>query len=248
MSILLIPVAPLSRSKSRLSDFFSRTQLKELTVSMFKDLGNTLKEVNCFDNKIVYSSDSEILELADRYGLIGIKEKSSNYPKSFDDVISNLNSIASTKYNASRTILIFLDLILISPNNFYEVNSLLENNQIVLCPAINSAGISILGRNPPEIISTCFSSPNVASSIALLEKATMEGIKKIAIYDSFKASFDIDIKEDILLAYNYLKVFSLTHTHIFKFLKENLNYSIRKLDIRNNRSFEIIKKKDLKSN
>ena len=65
MSILLIPIAPLSRTKSRLSDCFSKEQLKEFTISMFKDLGNKLLKIDCFEEIIVYCNSSEILELAE---------------------------------------------------------------------------------------------------------------------------------------------------------------------------------------
>ena len=239
MSILLIPVAPLSRTKSRLRDCFSTEQLKELTIAMFKDLGNTLTKVNCFDKKIVYCNTNKILELANDYDLIGIKETLSSPPKSFDNVIEDLNNIAIKKYNASQTVFSFLDLLLISANNFYEINSLICKNQLVICPALHSAGISILGRNPPDIIPSYFSDPDTPSLVALFNNASKNGIEKIAIYDSFRAGFDIDLKQDLVLAYAYLKIFKLTHTETFKFLKKNLKLTIKKRNSKNNRVFEI---------
>ncbi|NVM34292.1 MAG: hypothetical protein HWN81_01775 [Candidatus Lokiarchaeota archaeon] len=242
MSILLIPIAPLSRTKSRLRDCFSTEQLKELTIAMFKDLGNILTKVNCFDEKIVYCNTSKILELANDYDLVGIKETISTPPKSFDNVIEDLNNIAIKKYKATQTVFSFLDLILITANNFYEIFSLLSKNQLVICPAIHSAGISILGRNPPDIISSYFSDPNIPSLLALFNNASKNDIDKIAIYDSFRAGFDIDIKQDLVLAFEYLKVFNLTHTNVYKFLKRNLRLSFKKRNQINNRSFEIIER------
>ena len=242
MSILLIPIAPLSRTKSRLRDCFSTEQLKELTIAMFKDLGNTLTKVNCFDEKIVYCNTSKILELANDYDLVGIKETITTPPKSFDKVIEDLNNIAIKKYNATQTVFSFLDLILITAKNFYEIHSLINKNQLVVCPAIHSAGISILGRNPPDIISSYFSDPNIPSLVALFNNALKNGIDKIAIYDSMRAGFDIDIKQDLILAFEYLKIFDLTHTNVFKFLKRNLRLSLKKRNPINNRSFEIIER------
>jgi len=239
MSILLIPVAPLSRTKSRLRDCFSTEQLKELTIAMFEDLGKTLTEVNCFDHKIIYCNTLEILEIAKDYDLIGIKEDLTTPPKSFDEVIEDLNNIAIEKFNAEQTVFSFLDLILISNKNFFDINSLVKKNQLVICPAIHSAGISVLGRNPPDIISSYFSDPNTPSLVALLNNASERGIDKIAIYDSFRAGFDIDIKQDLVLAYEYLKIFNLKDTEVFKFLKSNLKLSIKKLNANNNRTFKI---------
>lgn len=242
MSILLIPVAPLSRTKSRLRDCFSKEQLKELTIAMFKDLGNTLLKVKCFDEKIVYCNAKKILELADDYGLIGIKEELTKPRKSFDQVISDLNNIAMKKFNARNTVFTFLDIILISAKNYYEINSLVKKNQLVVCPAIHSAGISVLGRNPPDIVSSSFSDPNIPSFVALLNNAKKKGIEKIAIYDSFRAGFDIDIKQDLVLAYEYLKIFNLKRTKTFLFLKNNLKLTIQKRNADNNREFKITEK------
>jgi 2-phospho-L-lactate guanylyltransferase (CobY/MobA/RfbA family) len=242
MSILLIPIAPLSRTKSRLRDCFSKEQLIELTIAMFKDLGQILSSVKLFDEKIVYCNGSEILELAEDYGLTGIKEELTKPRKSFDEVISDLNTIAIQKFDAQQTVFTFLDTILISYENFKEIHSLIKENQLVVCPAIHSAGISVLGRNPPDIIPTYFSDPYLPSFVALLKNAKNLGLEKIAIYDSFRAGFDIDIKHDLLLAYQYLKILNLKHKETYKYLKHNLKITLRKVNVNNNRQFKITKK------
>ncbi len=243
MSSLLIPIAPFSTTKSRLGDCFSADQLKDFTIAMFKDLINTLSDVNCFKQILVYCNASEILELAEENGLIGIKEDSADIPKPFDDVISKFNKIAIEKFKAKQTTIAFLDLILITAKNFYEINTLIQKNQLVICPAIHSAGISILSRNPPDIISSYFSDPNTPSLVALLNNASKNDISKIFIYDSFRAGFDMDLKQDVVLGYEYLKIFNLRDTEVFKFLKKNLTFSFKKKNVNNNRNFEILEKK-----
>ncbi|MHA2474516.1 MAG: hypothetical protein ACXAES_14930 [Promethearchaeota archaeon] len=243
MSSLLIPVAPLSKTKSRLRDCFSLDQLKELTLAMFKDLCNKLKEVECFKHKIVYSNAIEILELAEENGLIGIKEEIPKPPKSFDEIIGDLNNIACEKYNSEQTVLTFLDLILITAKDFYEIDTQINYHNLVVCPAIHSAGISILARNPPNVIQSSFSDPSVPSLVALFNSASEKGIKKVYIYDSFRAGFDIDVKQDLLVGYEYLKIFNLTHTDVYKFLKSNLKLSLKKKNANNNRNFKIVKEK-----
>ena len=243
MSSLLIPVAPFSTTKSRLSDCFSADQLKEITIAMFKDLINTLSDVNCFKHKLVYCNASEILELAEENGLIGIKENLSDTPKSFDEVISEFNKIAIDRFSAKQTTIAFVDLILITATNFYEIDTLIQKNQLVVCPAIHSAGISILSRNPPDIISSFFSDPNTPSLVALLNNASKNAISKISVYDSFRAGFDMDLKQDLVLAYEYLKIFNLRDTQVFKFLKNNLKHSFKKKHANDNRNFEILERK-----
>ncbi len=242
MHVLLIPIAPLFRTKTRLKDCFSKPQLKKLTIAMFNDLGNTLKMVKCFDEKIVYCSNSEILDLAEEFNLVGIKENLTEPRKYFKDVIMDLNDIAINEFAAKSTVFTFLDIILIATKNFNEISSLVKKSQLVVCPAIHSAGISVFGRNPPKIISSdCFSDLRNPSFVSLLNQANDLGIKNISIYDSFRASFDVDIKQDLLLAHKYLKVFNLTHTETYKFLQENLKLTLTKVNIKDNRKFEITK-------
>jgi len=239
-SILLIPIAPLSRTKSRLRDCFSKELLKDLTIAMFKDLANKVVNVDCFDRKVVYCNSGEILDLAEEYGLVGIKEDLTVPRKSFDEVIGDLNSIAIEEFNATETIFTFLDVILISERNFIEVSNLMKKNQLVVCPAIHSAGISIFGRKPPDILPTHFSDPNVPSFVALLKDAQERNLKFL-IYDSFRAGFDIDIKQDLILAHEYFKIFNLVETEMYKFLKNNLKLTLQKRNKRNNRDFKIIR-------
>ena len=242
MSILLIPIAPLSRTKSRLRDCFPKGLLKELTIAMFKDLAKKVQNVDSFDCKIVYCHDEEVLELAEEFGLIGIKEKLTHPRKSFDLVINDLNNIAINEYDAVSTIFTFLDVILLSENNLMEISDLMKVNQLVVCPAIHSAGISIFGRNPPDIVPTHFSNPNIPSFVALLKDAKSRNLK-ISVYDSLRAGFDIDIKQDLLLGFEYLKIFDLTSSETFKFLKDNLKLVLQKRSLKNNREFKISKAK-----
>jgi len=242
MSTLLIPIAPLSRTKSRLRDCFSKELLKDLTIAMFNDLAKKVSSLGCFDNKIVYCNSDEILSLAREYGLLAIKEELSTPRKSFDQVIQDLTTIAVNEFDAEWTLFTFLDVILISELNFKEISKLINYNDLVICPAINSGGISVLGRKPPNIIPTYFSEPRVPSFIALLNNARINGLK-FAIYDSFRAGFDIDLKQDLILAFEYLKIFNLENSQTYQFLKNNLKITLYKKDVNDNRRFEIKKLK-----
>ena len=64
---------------------------------------------------------------------------------------------------------------------------------------------------------------------------------KYSIYDSFRAGFDIDIKQDLLLGYEYLKLFNQNDTETFKFLRDNLKLALHKKNMKNNRQFKISK-------
>ena len=184
----------------------------------------------------------EILKLARDFGLIGIKEELTTPRKSFDQVIQDLNTIAVKSFGATSTIFTFLDVILLSNQNLEEINALLQSNDLVVCPAIHSGGISILGRNPPDIIPTYFSGSRLPSFVALLNNAKLKGLK-FAIYDSFRAGFDIDLKQDLILAFEYLNIFNLQSTQTYQFLKENLKLTLYKKHESNNRIFEIKKVK-----
>ncbi|MHA1677889.1 MAG: hypothetical protein ACTSUX_04065 [Promethearchaeota archaeon] len=238
MKILLIPVAPLSRAKSRLRNYFSKKQLEKFIIAMFTDLCNKLKNLTCFDKIIVYCNSDVILNIAELNNLTPIKEEVSNFKQSLDEVIDNLNKIAIEEFNATKTVVSFADLVLISPENFIDIANLIDSFNVVVCPAYHSAGISILGRNPPDIIPTSFSHPYMPSLMAFISEATKKNLK-IKLYDSFRAGFDVDIKEDLVLAYEYLKAFNMTSTETFKFLKMNLNLILEKRNVKNNRNLRV---------
>ena len=238
MNSLLIPVSPLPRAKSRLKSVFSESQLKDFTLSLFKDFALNVSMVKAFENKLVYCTSPEILELAEELGLTPIKEEKANSNKTFDEVIQIFNEIAIKKYGATKTTLAFCDVILINRINFIEISSLLKNNQLVICPAIHSGGISILGRSPPDIIPTFFSHPSIPSLFALVNEAKIKKLKFV-IYDSFRSGFDIDIKQDLVLAYEYLKALNMKDTNTYKFLKDNLKLTLLKKNLNDNRELEI---------
>ena len=245
MSVLLLPVAPLSRTKSRLRDCFSKSDLKALSIAMFEDLAIKLSRVDCFDEKIVYCNDDSILQSAETHGLVGIKEPLSVPPKSFARVIQDLNDIAVENFGATMTTFIFLDLVLTSEENFFEVARLLKRNQVVICPAFHSAGISMFARNPPNVISSkCFSDPDLPSLFSLIREAEERAIKDIAIYDSFRAGFDVDVKKDLILAQEYLKMFGLTSSKTYQFLHDRLKLVLKRNSAHNNREFTIERKKE----
>jgi len=227
MNILIIPVSQLDQAKIRLRDIFSKEKIKEFTLAMFKDICQKTLDIDCFSKKIVYCNTQEILDVSRDYGFIPIKEERSKKSADFNNVITEINDIVVEKFDPISTLIAFADIILISPKNFLEISELLKKSQLVICPSVNSLGISLIGRSPPKIIKTCFSNSKNSSLIAQMELIKKKGLKKVVLYDSFRAGFDVDIKEQVILGYEFLKIFNLTDTETYKFLKRNLKESIR---------------------
>lgn len=243
MSYLLIPVAPLSKSKSRLRDCFSADQLSQFTIALFKDLASTVLKLDCFEEIAVYCNSEQILKIGREHGFITVTEANHNNSNHFNKILDTFNQLIYKKYSPESTIICFIDLPLISEKNFQEISNLMEQNQILICPSIHSAGISIFGRKPPDVITaSCFSDDENPSFISLYQEATKKRIERIHIYDSFRAGFDVDIKEDIILMYDYLKIFNLHDTYTYQFLRKNLKLGIRKQNSQNNREFHILEK------
>ncbi len=228
MSILIIPVSQLDQAKIRLREVFSRQKIKEFTLAMFKDICQKTLETECFSKKIVYCNTQDVLELSRDFGFIPIKEKRREKSPDFNIVINEISNIVIERFHPINTLIVFADLILISPKNFVEISTLLEKKHLLICPSVNSLGISIIGRSPPDVIETCFSNFNNPSLIAQMKLVRKKNLKKVALYDSFRAGFDVDLKEHVIRGYNYLKIFKLTNTETFKFLKRNLKNGLKK--------------------
>lgn len=222
MSILAIPISPLSHSKRRLGGILSKEQIAEFTLAMFRDIGERTMEVDCFSKKIVYCNSSEVLEISEDFGFIPIKETSNDKSGNFNDVVTQMNDLIVRKFDPESILISFVDLVLISPNNFYEIKKMLDENQLVICPSVHSLGISMIGRKPPNIIDTCFSSSDGCSLKAQIKLAKLKNLMDVAIYDSFRAGFDVDLKDHLILGYELMKIFKLTDSETFLFLKKNL--------------------------
>jgi len=222
MSVLAVPVSPLSHTKRRLAKVLSNKQLEELTLAMVKDFCKKTLDLNCFSEKIVYCYTPQVLELSEEYGFCPIREEAGQKSDNFNDVITQMNNIILNKFNPENVVISFVDLILISPRNLIEIKNLLEKNQLVICPSVHSLGISIIGRNPPDVIDTCFSPSDGSSLIAQIQLAKKNDLKKIALYDSFRAGFDVDLKEHLKLGYEFLKIFNLTDSETYKFMQNHL--------------------------
>lgn len=240
MNTLLIPVAPLERSKSRLLDNFSRDKLRKLTLALMIDMATILSKAGCFDKIIIYCKSPEILEIAEKFEFIGVKEEKS-HNRNFNKLLGYLNQIAIDEFNAETTIISFLDTILISEKNFRDFSHLLKKNQLAISPSIFSAGISMVGRNPANIIEIDVFNQEKPSLLGLIDKAKKNGITDIGIYDSFRAGFDVDIRIDLILGYEYMKILNLTERETFKFLDKNLKTEL-KCNTTNNRNLKIQKR------
>ncbi|MFO8018898.1 MAG: hypothetical protein R6U96_09700 [Promethearchaeia archaeon] len=237
MTILFIPVADLSKSKSRLTECFTPEQRQDFTRALFKDLAEKVTSLDAFRAKVVYSPDERILKLAEIYDLIALKEERSQNSKNFDAIFMEMDEIAINRFNAGASLVVFLDLPLITQENLLALNSILKKNQVVISPALNSAGISVLGRRPVDIISSQFDDPSDPSLVAHYKTANQQEVDRFVLYDSLRASFDVDIKDDLILTFEYLKVFNLTDSYTFRFLEHNLDQKICKNENLNNREF-----------
>ncbi|MGV9174106.1 MAG: hypothetical protein ACOC44_14990 [Promethearchaeia archaeon] len=245
MTILFIPVASLSKSKSRLSDCLTQIQRQEFTIALFKDFAEKIENLDIFQEKVIYSPDNKILELAETYNLKGIQEIPRHNSKNFNTVISEMDKRAIDQFEAKSSLTVFLDLPLLTRENLVDLHNMLKNNQLVVSPALNSAGISALGRQPVDVMFPQFDDPNEPSLLALYKTAIRKGIKPV-LYDSLRASFDVDIKHDLYLAFEYLKIFDLTESHTYNFLENNLDQQICKKEGFDNRDF-IYRQKEMKN-
>jgi len=228
MSVLIVPVSQLDQAKIRLREIFSKQKIKKFTLAMVKDICQKTLDRECFSKKIVYCNTQEVLDLARDFGFIPIKEKRRYKSPDFNIVINEISDIVIERFHPTNTLITFADLILISPENFVEISNLLKKNQLLICPSVNSLGISLIGRSPPDVIETCFSNFNNPSLIAQMKLVRKKNLKKVILYDSFRAGFDVDLKQHVISGYNYLKVFKLTNTETFKFLKKNLKKGLKK--------------------
>ena len=184
---VIIPIKKLEDSKTSFSEKFTTEQRKELTISMLKDMLNTIKKVEEAD-PLVITPDEKIEELMKQQGIPNIKEPDIGLNKSLDMAIEK--SIESD-YNS--VLILPGDLPLISSEDIEEILEMGESSQGVVLTPSKENGTNTLFLRPPDIIDLRFGGESFFDH---MREATERDITP-RLYRSENLERDMDRPEDL---------------------------------------------------
>ncbi|HAL16916.1 MAG TPA: 2-phospho-L-lactate guanylyltransferase [Anaerolineaceae bacterium] len=188
----IVPVKPLRKAKSGLSDVLTEDERALLIFTMLSQTLRTLKEVPAIDHILVVSSDSAALAMAREYGARTLQEDGQPDLK----IALKRAVVVAKMYNAESLLILSADLPLVSRRDIEKMLSLVKGTPaIVIAPDRHNDGTNAIYMNPPDIIDCTIGSGSYEKN---LKKAQSKGIQ-VELCHLTTLGLDIDKPEDLAL-------------------------------------------------
>lgn len=188
----IVPVKPLSKSKSRLSQVLSRKQRMGMSTTMLVNTLGILSEVSEIDRTMVVSRDSSALALAREHGARTLSERGA---PELNGALLRATAVARG-YGVSAVLILPADLPLLKVEDVHQiVASAHEPPVVVIAPDRHQQGTNALLTAPPGVIPYDFGPDSYSRHLELAEQAGAE----VEILDLPNLSLDLDKPEDLEL-------------------------------------------------
>lgn len=186
----IVPVKPLRKAKSRLSDVLSEDERALLNFTMLGQTLRTLSSSSGIDQILVVSSDSSVLALAREYDARTLQEDG----QSDLDIALRRAVVVAKMYNASGVLILPADLPLLSDRDIEKMLKLAESPPfVVIAPDRHNDGTNAIYMNPPDVIDCKIGGGSYAYNI----KQAKEKNVPIEICQLTSLGLDLDLPEDL---------------------------------------------------
>jgi 2-phospho-L-lactate guanylyltransferase len=186
----IVPVKPLRRAKSRLSEVLSREDRSELSQQMLTHTLEVLGEINSIERTLVVSRDSRALALARKLGARTVTERGS--PQLNRALIRA--TLVARRYSVSAVLVLPADLPLLTRE---DVETLIEKASdppvVVIAPDRRGSGTNALLSSPPGLIEYAFGPESFPSHV---ERARKAGAR-VEICELPSLALDVDLPDDL---------------------------------------------------
>lgn len=192
----IIPVKPLNRAKSRLSNVLTPEQRQHLAETMLRHVLNVIREVPQIMGTLVISRDNKALTIARDYGARTVQE--SGAPELNKALMRATQFVA--RWKAGAILILPADLPLIAPEDISNIVDMgRAERSMVIATDQYSDGTNALFTRPPGLIEYAYGMGSFQRHIELGRQAGAE----VKLYHSERLSLDIDLPSD-LKTYNEL--------------------------------------------
>jgi 2-phospho-L-lactate/phosphoenolpyruvate guanylyltransferase len=188
----IIPVKPLRRAKSRLSDVLTSEEREQFNQDMLKRTLEALSTVPDVGKVLVVSSDMSALAMARDYNARTLLEDGHSL---LNTALTRATTLAQA-YATSGILILPADLPLV---NSMDIQSLIHQSgrppEVIIAPDRHGVGTNALFVSPTGLIRYSFG-PN--SFQRHLNQGNKQGAR-VAICDLFSFALDIDTPQDLAL-------------------------------------------------
>ncbi len=186
----IVPVKPLRRGKSRLSEVLTEEERAELSKRMLVATVDTLKKVKSIAHILVVSRDPAALAVARASGARTLLE--NGHPEL--NIGLTRAAMVANAYKARGVIVIPADLPLLDPDDVRDMIALSNRGKtVVIAPDRHSEGTNALLLTPPDIIAFDYGPGSFARHCerARIAEAHLE------IFKADSLALDLDLPEDL---------------------------------------------------
>jgi 2-phospho-L-lactate guanylyltransferase len=193
---VIIPVKPLNRAKSRLSDVLAPEQRQQLAEMMFRHVLQVVRSVPQVIGTLVVSRDSKALAIAREYEARTVQESGS---PELNTALTRATQVVMS-WNGDAVLVLPADLPLINPVDVTDLIMLGQDMMsVVIATDQDEDGTNALLVRPPGLIEYAFGPGSFERHI---QRAREVGIEP-KIHRSDRLALDIDLPVD-LDSYNHV--------------------------------------------
>ncbi|NDJ62885.1 MAG: 2-phospho-L-lactate guanylyltransferase [Chloroflexi bacterium] len=188
----IIPVKPLNRAKSRLTEALSPDQRAQLAEALFRHVLATVKQVTQVAGVLVISRDTKALAIAREYGAQTVQE--SGAPELNNALMRATQVVAAWRTGA--LLILPADLPLVTPGDIRAmIQHGREDRTVVISTDRNADGTNAMLIRPPGLIPYAYGAGSYGRHRALAAQVGAQVID----YESETLMLDIDVPEDLAL-------------------------------------------------
>jgi 2-phospho-L-lactate guanylyltransferase len=201
MSIwVVIPVKPLNRAKSRLSQVLSPTERQQLAETMFRHVLQVVNKVPQIIGTLVISRDGRVLSIAREYGARTVQE--SGAPELNSALMRATQVVA--RWRGNGVLILPADLPVIAEADLAAMLELGQDGPgVVIATDDNEDGTNAMLIRPPGLIPYAYGTGSFKRHIELAQQIGAA----VRVYRSPRLALDIDVPQDLeayqrLVGYN----------------------------------------------
>jgi len=187
---IIIPVKELRESKARLASILSSTEREELTMVMFSEVIENIRESQLVDEILTVTPDDQVAELGKSLGSSIILE---DYSRGVNIAVFKGNEYyIARKFNA--TLVLPADIPLMAMSDLDRIIELALDKDVIITPSLNQDGTNALLQRPPGVIDTFYDNDSFTNHL----RESIERNLKSFIFRAPSIMLDIDSPQDVL--------------------------------------------------
>jgi 2-phospho-L-lactate guanylyltransferase len=185
----IVPIKPLRRGKSRLSEILSEEERAQLNHQLFLNTINVLREVKSISNILVVSRDSDVLTEARD---LEVRTVTENGTPELNNALRRA-SLFSKMFSNEGILIVPADIPLLTPKDVEEfLCNRTKPPMIVISPDRRKKGTNMLLIDPADLITFSYGKDSFDIHRELARSKGAE----VIVFENDRIALDLDLPED----------------------------------------------------